>query len=478
MCGIIGVINKDKPAAYDCIFGLDSLQHRGKEMAGIVTECGAETFANYGLGKIQQIFLPSRKWDKELCGTIGMGHTRYSTSSRGDLSNAQPARGFFNGEVFDLAHNGNLVNVAELKKLTGHEEDEDDISDTYLISELLSQSSALTMEDALLEVLPLLQGAFCLLIRYRGKLYAVRDRFGFHPLQIGRRDSDWLVASESCVFPHLEGDLAREVGPGELIVLDRDGIDVRKWIESPGLKFDIFEFIYFLRPDSMVYGIRVEMARRRMGWYLAHEHPLDLDKVIGIPGSGTSAAFGYCEGLQSLGIPAKFDPNILIRPHTHRTERTFIGPDEKDRLYTIRLKFSMNPELLAEVEHLGKVDDSTVRGATNKRTNALLREGASRHGNNRLKIYGLNSSPPYMWPDFYGIDTYRQKGELILSRLNGDLEAAAKEMGLDYLGYLSLESTIQAVLDVAPPSCPLTKESFYTGPFTGEYPAGTGDFEI
>lgn len=475
MCGIVAVANKERPAVEDCITGCNALQHRGRETAGIATQSGDKTFFHLGPGKVEQVFLPFYyNWRELLPGTIGIGHTRYSTSSQSDLENAQPVRGFFRGIPFYLAHNGNVVNITELRSLAGCNT-EDTISDTRLVAQCICQSDAPTFEAALLEILPLLRGAFCFVALYKNKIYAVRDRFGFHPLQIARRHEGWMVASESCVFFHLGADFVREIDPGELVILDGDGFEIKRWINSPGLKFDIFEFIYFLRPDSMVYGVRVREARRRMGWYLAREHPLAADLVIAIPDSGNAAAFGCYTGLRDLGMRVSFDPEALFRPHA---KRTFIGPDEKERWESIRLKFTVIPESLLGVKCLVVADDSIVRGKTRKRTTQLLREGAASVGNTGLQVLALNSSPPYRWPDFYGIDTYRGKDELIVARFGGDLEAARKEMNLDYLGYLSLESTIQAILDVAPSQSPLTKESFYTGPFTGEYPDGTGDFEI
>lgn len=474
MCGIFGIVQRDGFAVESCIVALNALQHRGRETAGVATQLGKDTFCHIGLGKVEQVFLPHYKWAEYLPGCVGVGHVRYSTSSQSNLDNAQPIRGVFRGRPFYLVHNGNIVNLRELKLLAKEKEDSD-ISDTKLVAKIISQSDALTFEAALLEVLPLLRGAFCFIALYENRIYAARDSFGFHPLQLGvRNNKDWLVASESCAFWHLGGELLKDINPGELVIIDRDGFEIKRWTESFRLKFDIFEFIYFLRPDSVVYNTRVELVRRRMGWYLAKEHPLDVDLVISIPASGDSAAFGYWLGLQDLGIKARYDPTVLFRPHA---KRTFIGPDEKERWNSIRLKFTTIPENLRQVKNLAVVDDSLVRGKTRKYVSKLLRQGANMVGNSQLNIFGLNSSPPYLYPDFYGIDTYRKKWELIAARLAGDLDAVRKEVDLDYLGYLCLDNTIQAILDIAPPGT-FSKDSFYTGPFTGEYPDGTVDLEM
>ena len=384
----------------------------------------------------------------------------------------------FRGSPFHIVHNGNLVNCrvlrAELQK-RGIWDVEG--SDTRLVAELLSSSSGYDFEDALQETLHLLEGAFCFLILYQGKIYAVRDKFGFHPLQLAKFPHGWMVASESCVFP-FDVEWIREINPGELVILNPDGFESRFWTESPGLKFDIFEYIYFLSPLSQVYGVRAELARERMGYYLALEHPREVEMVIPVHSSGTAIARGYYAQLKNMGFKVRWRDNILVR----RGEgRTFILPRQEERINKISKKFSVISEYLRGIRKVALIDDSIVRGNTSKAIIALLKESAKKVNDipgYELQVEFLSGAPPYISPDIYGIDTYRKKEEILLARLNYDIERAKEEIGADYLGYGRLDKVIQAVLDLAPSGSPLSENSFYTGPFTGEYPAGIGDLEL
>ncbi|MFH1866783.1 MAG: amidophosphoribosyltransferase [Patescibacteria group bacterium] len=497
MCGIIGYISKDKQASTYAYVGLLQLQHRGKEGAMIATMVSDQTYClEGGRGELGMAFIVPNSRDlrakliadlqkenigedfqgefpppsiKAMAGNVALGHTRYGTAGQTTRYNLQPIPGKFNNNIFFIAHNGNLVNTRELCTTT---KSPDGCSDTRVIADLISQSQAATFTNAILEVLPRLKGALSLVLMHDSKLYVARGSFGFHPLQIGKRDNDWIVASESCAFSALDAKLWRDVQPGELIVISSDGpSDPIQWAE-PNLKIDIFEYIYFLRPDSVVQGVEAGAARRLMGKYLAQEHPLDVDIIMPVPDSGNEAALGYwTELFQNSAIINKpvLDPWALFRPHT--VSRTFIEPIAEDRSRFIKLKF--NPRSQVKGKRILLVDDSIVRGSTTKMLVTLLKRAGA------TEVSLVVTSSPYYFPDFYGIDTYRVKNEIIARGIPGDdTEVAAKiaeMLGLKDLGYLSLKKTIQAILDANPDSG-LTKDSFYTGVFSGEYPAGVGDF--
>lgn len=492
MCGIVGFISKEKQASTYTYVGLLQLQHRGKEGAMIATMVSHQSgFHEGGRGELDLAFIIPHSQDlrtkliadlqkdvsdgtfqgefpppsiQSLAGTIALGHTRYGTAGIVSPANLQPIRGEFQNHIFYLAHNGNLVNSQEFSTYT---KSSDGCSDTKVIADLLTNSQASTFQDAILEVLPKLKGAFSLVLMYDNQLFAIRDKFGYHPLQIGRHGDDWIVASESCVFTALNALLWRDVKPGEMVTITKNGpIDPTiQWAE-PNLKIDIFEYIYFLRPDSIVHGVEAGAARRLMGKYLAQEHPLDVDLILPVPDSGNEGAWGYAI---ELGQMRKLDPWALFRPHT--VSRTFIEPIAEERSRFIRLKF--NPRQQVKGKHVLLLDDSIVRGTTVYNLVDLL------HRAGVAKISMVITSPPYRHPDFYGIDTYRVKDEIIARQFEGgDKVVAAKiaeKYGLNYLGYLSLEKTIQAILEANQESG-LSKDSFYTGVFTGIYPSGVGDF--
>ncbi len=492
MCGLIGIVNSDREAVTDLYLGLLSMQHRGKESAGIATTTGRDEIRRAGgVGELPQAF-----WGEEisgeagsppppeegspssmrnllprslgpLAGRIGIGHVRYGTTGSTGRGNIQPVYGTYHGHDFCLAHNGNLVNTPRLRRITKSPED---VSDTRVIADLLSLSSAPSFEEALIETVGRLEGAFSLILLFGGKVFGVKDPLGLHPLQIGRRKGDRIIASESCAFDLLGADLDRDIMPGELVVLDDAGCRSVRWTEESTLRIDIFEYIYFLRPDSVVHGAEAGTARYHMGRALAAEHPVEADIVVPVSDSGNHAALGYYEGMIAAGFSPEFRPWALCRPHT--VSRTFIEPVQEKREQYLRLKFNPRPREL-EGKSVVVIDDSVVRANTMRVVAGLLREGGTR------QVHAVISSPMYRYPDFYGIDTYRIRDELIARRLNGSVPAIARELGnLDSLGYLSLEATEKAVLAAARAGSELTTGSFYTGPFTGEYPAGTGVFSV
>ena len=470
MCGIVGIQSENGAVSHDLYAALLTMQHRGRESARIVTSSYGKHFVEGGVGEVAQAFF-GKSLDL-LKGTVGIGHVRYGTSgTSGEGENAilniQPVKGIFRGLPFYLADNGNLVNAETLRVKTRTPED---ASDTRVIVSLISQSRAETFETALRNTVKVLRGSFNLISLYEERLYVVKDSFGFHPLQLGVRGKDWIIASESCAFHLLGAKLVRDISPGEFIIIDKRGVKFGQWTHDTSLKLDIFEFIYFLRPDSIVYGAEAGDARRRMGYYLSHEHPLDADVVLPIPDSGNEAALGYWAGLRERGYDIEFDNGALLRPHT--VGRTFTEPIKEKREEYLHLKFSPRPTQLAG-KRVILVDDSLVRGNTLRVIVGLLKEAGVR------EISMVISSPPYRHKDVYGNDTHRMERELIAGQLHGDDRKVAQEIAsmheIKYLGYLSLENTVRAVIEANPHSI-LLNDDFYAGPFTEIYPAGIGDF--
>lgn len=459
MCGIIGVLNESKEAALDLYIGLYAQQHRGKESARIVTFNGKSFYSRGGMGEIPVVF--RHETLKTFSGKIGIAHNRYSTTAKSDSENIQPIQEFWRGEEFWLAHNGNLVNTEELRKECFKRGKKPvTSSDTGAIATLISLSEASSFEKALEETLRKLKGAFSIVILKQDEIIALRDKLGIRPLCLGKRGNDWIVASESCALAHLGAVLIREIEPGEVLIIKSLG-EQKKYYYSANLsntpKQCIFEYIYFQRPDTIVGERRMMNVRENMGRFLARElskHLSGIDLVIPIPDSGNDGGLGFIE---ESGI--KNGAKSLFRPHLF--SRTFIEPISEFRDMGIELKHVIIPEKIAR-KRIVLVDDSIVRGTTTKRLTQRLREAGAK------KIYIVVHSPPYRYPCYYGIDTYRVRGELLAARCNGDIEKMRQEIGADFLGYLSIESTIKAIIEIS--GKPLSKENFCTACFTGEYP--------
>jgi amidophosphoribosyltransferase len=487
MCGIVGIFNESRPAGSDIFVASMAQQHRGRESVGIATydETSKTTDYHVGMGDVLQVFADEK--GRNLRGMIGIGHVRYSNTGSSSLQNSQPVCGDFHGvgDEFMLGHNGQIVNLNEIRGILKRNNcappDYDvweDCSDTRLVADLISCSGQVRFEDALVETFKILQGAFCFVVLYHDKIYAARDRHGVHPLQIGRRDNDYFVSSESCAFSHLEVEddervrtarFVRDIKPGEMIVIDKQGVHSYMWAQSGELKFDIFELIYFLRPDSNVHGVDVFQARRRMGEYLAMEHPTQ-GLIIPIERSGKHHGRGYYLKLKELGLDVEYDSDAIVRSDVGRV---WMLPNEDERLKYLRTKFNVIEKLVANKE-LTLVDDSIVRGLTIKHIVSLCRRAGAR------KVHVRSGSDQYLWPDIYGNDTYKDylDNRLIARRLNGDVRKIAEEIGADSVGYLSLENTKRAILDVAEPGSPFTMDSFHDAVFSGEYALGTGDYVI
>jgi amidophosphoribosyltransferase len=426
-CGVFGVWAPEEEVAKLTYFGLFALQHRGQEAAGIAVSDGSGVVVYKDLGLVAQVF--DEPTLASLRGHLAIGHTRYSTTGGSNWENAQPTiRATTAGTTIALAHNGNLVNSAELAKEVagrGLEADAGVTSDTALVTMLLASRPDLSVEAAAMEVLPTLRGAFSFVFMDEHTLYAARDAQGVRPLVLGRMERGWVVASETAALDIVGASFVREVEPGEIIAIDEHGLRSTRFA-APDPKGCLFEYVYLARPDTTIAGRNIYAARVEVGRRLAKEHPVEADLVIGVPESGIPAAIGYAE---ASGIPysAGFMKNAYVG-------RTFIQPSQTIRQLGIRLK--LNP--LREVvrgKRIVVIDDSIVRGNTQRAQIRMLRESGA------LEVHVRISSPPVKWPCFYGID-FATRAELIANGLETD--GIRRSIGADSLGYVSLDGLVGA----------------------------------
>ncbi|MEK7238649.1 MAG: amidophosphoribosyltransferase, partial [Nitrospirota bacterium] len=418
-CGVVGVYGHPE-ASNLAYLGLHALQHRGQEGAGICSSDGRHLYIEKSMGLVADIF--SEKRLKRLPGTIAIGHNRYSTAGSSVLKNVQPIMVNFSLGSLAIAHNGNLVNALELKKeLESKGAIFQSTSDSEVIVHLIANSNAGGFYERIIDALSKLYGAFSLLMMTENELIAVRDPYGFRPLSIGEHDGAYVIASETCAFDLIGAAYIRDIEPGEMVIINDKGIRSIKPLYSQKHAFCIFEFIYFSRPDSYIFGNQnVNDIRKNLGRQLARENPIDADLVIPVPDSGVPAALGYAE---ESGIPFDFG---LIR--NHYVGRTFIEPKQAIRHFGVKLKLNPVRKLL-EGKRVIVVDDSIVRGTTSKKIVKMLKEGG------RAKEVHLRiSSPPTIGPCFYGIDTPTRK-ELIAS--THTVEEIKKYITADSLCYLS-----------------------------------------
>jgi len=460
VCGVFGIVQAKGDAAPKIYTGLTQIQHRAHDSAGIATydEKNNAYHVHKGMGEVATVF--TEEILSSLSGSCGIGHVRWTTEGDMDLSNAHPLIGIFRGKPFYLVHNGEvqLDNNAVFARIEGT------ATDTKFIAALISNSGAADFKEALRYVCFILKGTYALVVLFENKVYAIRDITGNRPLILGTNSHSFMVASESAAFRPLGGNYLREIERGEVIVLERDPLRYSNFEINqhpleipPHLQFCLFEMIYLLRPDSVFLGRTVELVRERMGAELFLEHPLSADMIIGVPDSGEAAAYGYA--FQS-GLPMR--KGIL---RSHYAGRMFIEPVAK-RAQKLLIKLSVIKEIVAG-KRIIVIDDSIVEGGTSKKIVALLREAEAR------EIYVLSSSPPITHPCFYGVPTARKHRRLIARDYKSDITAICREIGADYLGYLSLYSTMKAVIET-PPIIPeyasLSENSFCAACFTGIYP--------
>lgn len=442
-CGVFGIFGHQE-ASNLTYLGLHALQHRGQEGAGICSSDGKQMYIEKSMGLVADIF--SEKRLKKLPGYIAIGHNRYSTAGSSVLKNVQPIVVNFALGTLAIAHNGNLVNADDLRKSL---EDEGAIfqstSDSEVIVHLIAHSRGETFYERVSEALKKVSGAFSLLILREKELIAVRDAYGVRPLCIGQVDGAYVVASETCALDLISAKHIRDVEPGEMLIINEQGLTSYRILSSPRKAHCIFEFIYFSRPDSYIFGAQnVNEIRKEFGRQLARESNIEADLVIPVPDSGVPAALGFSE---ESGIPFDFG---LIR--NHYVGRTFIEPKQSIRHFGVKIK--LNPvKKLIEGKRLLVIDDSIVRGTTSKKIVKMLREtGGAKEVHLRI------SSPPTIMPCFYGIDTPTRQ-ELIAS--NHDVEEIRKYVTADSLSYLSMEGMLKIVSN---------PESYCTACFDNNYP--------
>ena len=423
-CGLFGVWNHPE-AGNVTYLGLYALQHRGQESAGIAASDGVTVHTEKAMGWVADVFGRDRL--RRLPGHRAIGHVRYSTAGSSNLKNAQPIMATTARGPIAIAHNGNLTNADALRrKMERDGAIFQSSSDTEVILHLLARAPAGSLEEQITHALAQVTGAYSLLILTLDALYAIRDPYGFRPLTLGRLRDAHIVASETCALDLMEASFERDVEPGELVVISDAGLrSVRPFPPAERLHC-VFEYVYFARPDSILWGRNVHTVRKAMGRQLAREYPVAADVVIPVPDSGTSAALGYSE---ESGTPYELG---LIR--NHYVGRTFIEPKQGIRHFGVKIKLNPVRDML-EGRRVVVVDDSIVRGTTSRKIVKMIRSAGAREVHMRI------SSPPIQWPCYYGIDTPTRK-ELIAS--SHTVEEICRYLAADSLGYLSLDGMLKA----------------------------------
>lgn len=441
-CGVFGIFSHPE-AANMTYLGLYALQHRGQESAGIVSSDGKRLYSHKGMGLVADVF--SEEVIKKLPGSSAIGHVRYSTTGESHLKNAQPFVVEYSRGGIAVAHNGNLVNSLLLRaEFEAHGSIFQSSMDTETIVHLIASCTENGLPQRIIYALGRLKGSYSLLFLTEDTMVAARDPHGFRPLLLGRLKGAWVVASETCAFDLIEADFVREIAPGEVVVIDREGMKSIRPFPPAAYTPCIFEFIYFARPDSTIFGANVYDVRKRLGAELAREHPVDADVVIPVPDSGVPAAIGYAE---ASGIPFQMG---LVR--NHYVGRTFIEPKDSIRHFGVKIKLNAVKGII-EGKRVVVVDDSIVRGTTSRKIIKMIRNAGAREVHLRI------SAPPTVCPCYYGIDTPRRE-ELIAS--NHSVKEINDFVTSDTLGYLSVEGLYRAVS--------VAGGSFCDACFTGRYP--------
>jgi amidophosphoribosyltransferase len=445
-CGVFGVWAPGEEVAKLSFYGLYALQHRGTESAGIATSDGERILIFKDMGLVSQVFTEGDL--ATLRGNLAIGHCRYSTTGSSTWVNAQPTLRPTNYGTLALAHNGNLTNTGDLaelvQKLEGSATSMSGVTtDTEIMTALIALQDEKNVEASALAVLPQLEGAFSLVFMDEHTLYAARDRHGVRPLVLGKLETGWVVASESAALDIVGAAFVREIEPGEFVAIDSNGVRSQRWAEAQP-KGCLFEYVYLARPDTTIAGSGIHKTRVAIGAQLAREAPAEADLVIPVPESGTPAAIGYAK---ESGIP--FGLGLVKNSYVGRT---FIQPSQTIRQLGIRLKLNPLREII-EGKRIVVVDDSIVRGNTQRAIVRMLREAGAR------EIHVRISSPPVKWPCYYGID-FATKAELIANGL--EVEEIRRSIGADSLGYVSLDGLIAATQ--------VPSERLCSACFSGEYP--------
>jgi amidophosphoribosyltransferase len=468
-CGIVGVWGTED-APLISYYSLHALQHRGQEASGMVSRSyntsGKPIFnVLKGEGLVSEVFDDYEQWGKIITGNAVIGHNRYSTTgSSRSRKNIQPFTVNYRMGHLAVAHNGNLTNVGHLRsELVDEGAIFQTTSDSEVILHLIARSKLNNQIDQIIEALSKVEGAYCVTILTDDKLIAARDPHGFRPLSIGKKNGGYMISSETCAFDINNADYIRDVEPGELVVIDNDVLksgEIKSFrISETAVQKQqcIFEYIYFSRPDSKIYGHNVDKIRRRLGKVLAKNHPVedkDGDKVIviSVPDSSNTAAIGYENQLEKMNIKVKLEIGLI---RSHYIGRTFIRPGQQNRENDVRIKFNTVKGVL-EGKTVVLIDDSIVRGTTSKQLIALIREAKPKEIHMRI------SSPPIMFPCYYGMD-FPSKEELIADKCNGNIKQIEEYLGVDSLRYLTIEEMLEVVYDDF-------AEDFCTACFSGNYP--------
>ncbi|TYO96274.1 amidophosphoribosyltransferase [Desulfallas thermosapovorans] len=442
-CGVFGIFAPGRDVARLTYYGLYALQHRGQESAGIAVANGKRLQLHKGMGLVPEVFSGDQL--SYLKGDMAIGHVRYSTTGASHAINAQPLLFRYAGGMIALAHNGNLTNVTELRsQLMAGGAVFQSSTDSEVIVNIIARSDRGDLKDALAKCMIDIKGAYSLVILTVDKLIAMRDPNGFRPLCLGTLDNGFVVASESAALGTVGAGLLRDVQPGEIVIIGKNGLESYQVLQPRRRSHCIFEYIYFARPDSTIDGFNVNQMRRAMGRVLAKEYPVDADLVIPVPDSGTAAARGFAE---VAGIP--FEEGLMKNRYIGRT---FIQPTQDMRDLAVRIKLSPVREVLAG-KRVVMVDDSIVRGTTSSKIVAMLRDCGVR------EVHMCLSSPPITRSCYYGIDTSNEQ-ELIAAQMS--TEEICRSIGADSLHYLSLEGLLNIFGN--------SRDAFCTACFDGKYP--------
>jgi len=452
-CGVFGVFNHEEAATLVAL-GLHALQHRGQEATGIVSVDGKQYFAHRGLGLVDDIFNDAATI-ANLKGNAAVGHNRYATTGGAGLRNVQPLYADLSFGGFTVAHNGDLTNASKLRKeLTAQGSIFQSTGDTETIIHLVALSRKANVFDRVVDALKQIEGAYSLIIHAEGKMMGVRDPNGFRPLVLGRLDSAYILASETCALDIIGAEFVRDIEPGELVVITEQGIQSHRPLVAANHSFCIFEYIYFARPDSIIEGKSVYDKRKNIGVVLAEEAPCDVDLVVPVPDSGVPAAIGYA---QATGIP--FELGII---RNHYVGRTFIEPTQKIRHLGVKRKHNANRGLV-DGKRIVLVDDSIVRGTTSKKIVEMMRAAGAKEVHMRI------ACPPTKHSCYYGIDT-PTSAELLAS--THTIEEMAKFIGVDSLSFISEDGLYRAMGEDGRNA---KTPQYCDACFTGDYPVALTD---
>lgn len=468
-CGVFGIYGSQN-ASLETYYGLHALQHRGQEACGIVTKSlsqkGNPIFSVHkGEGLVTEVFVDHEIFQNKLIGEVAIGHNRYSTTgSAQSIKNIQPFIVNYRLGNLAVAHNGNLTNAREIREeLVNEGSIFQTTSDTEVILHLIARSKLNNQVEQIKEALQKIEGAFSLVLMTDDKLVAARDPNGFRPLVIGKLNNAFIVTSETCAFDLISAEFIREVQPGEIVVIDDEVInteDIKSYNIHDSLspkKHCIFEYIYFSRPDSFIFGHNVDKMRRRLGKVLARNHPVyneDDNKliVISVPDSSNTTALGYQTELEKLGVNCRLEIGLI---RSHYIGRTFIQPGQANREIGVKIKFNTVKGVL-EGRTVVLVDDSIVRGTTSKQLVKLIRDA------NPKSIHLRISSSPITHPCFYGMD-FPSKEELIADNYKSNIKDIANYLGVDTLEYLTIDEMLKAVSEAG-------RDNFCHACFSGKYP--------